>query len=297
MKIFYFNLLLALLFSTTLNAQETIECGAPGTSVTVTDLEFSSLRRSGCVINYNITITATEVGAYSVEALGQPLVAFSVSDPGIVQFQGQVNTVFPCILLTRFLDEIDIVTPSGSCGLDVAALLPVKLLYFDAEEDKGKAVLNWGTETEVNNEGFMVEHTQTGEVWEPLGFVAGVGTTEEAQNYEFTVDGLPTGEHYFRLKQMDFDGQYEYSSIANLYIGEEPNTLRIFPNPLGRGQQLNIQGTFDQAELYNAAGVRVMQFQSPDALFSPQFRNLPAGFYHMVIQRNNETFKEKLVIQ
>lgn len=297
MKKQYFNLLLALILSYALPAQTTIDCGAAGTSITVTDLEFSSLRRSGCIINYNITITATETGAYSVEALGQPLVAFSVSDPGIVQFQGEVRSVFPCILLTRFLDEIDIVTPSGSCGLSVAALLPVKLLYFEAEEDNGRAVLNWGTATEVNNEGFMVEHTQTGEAWTPLGFVEGVGTTEEAQNYEFEVDGLPAGEHYFRLKQIDFDGQYEYSHIANLYIGEEPANLRIFPNPLGRGQQLNVHGTFDQAEIFNAAGLRVMQFQSPDALFSSQFRNLPAGFYHMVIQRGNETFKEKLIIQ
>lgn len=299
MRNFYFYLLLALILGTPLQAQEVIECGAPGTSITVTDLEFSSLRRGrgGCTIRYDITITATEVGAYSVEALGQPLVAFTVSDPGIVQFQGEVNSVFPCILLTRFLDEIDIVTPSGSCGLDIGALLPVKLLYFDAEEINGRALLSWGTATEVNNEGFMVEHTQTGEEWTSLGFVEGVGTTEEAQHYEFSVDGLPAGEHYFRLKQIDYDGRYEYSPIANLYLGEAPTNLRIFPNPLGRGQQLNIQGTFNQAEIYNAAGKRVLQFSAPDALFSPQFRNLPAGFYHLVIQRDNETIKEKLIIQ
>lgn len=297
MKIFYVKLLLALILCTPLQAQEVIECGAPGTSITITDLEFSSLRRSGCMINYDITITATEVGAYSVEALGLPLVAFSVTDPGIVQFQGQVNTVFPCILLTRFLDEIDIITPSGSCGLDVAALLPVKLLYFEANEDNGRAILNWGTATEVNNEGFMIEHTRDGEEWNALGFVEGTGTTEELQNYEFTVDGLSGGEHYFRLKQIDFDGHYEYSSIASLYIGDEPSQIRVFPNPLGRGQQLNIQGTFDQAEIYDAAGKRVMQFQAPDALFNSAFRNLPAGFYHLVIQRDNETFKEKLIIQ
>lgn len=297
MKKHYFNLLLTLLACSYLPAQTTIECGAPGTSVTVTDLKFSSLRRSGCIINYNITITATEVGAYSVEALGQPLVSFSVTDPGIVQFQGETRSVFPCILLTRFLDEIDIVTPSGSCGLGTAALLPVKLLYFEAEANNGRAMLNWATATEKNNEGFFIEHTQSGKEWNPLGFIEGAGTTEEIQHYTFEVDDLPAGEHYFRLKQMDFDGQYEYSPIANVYIGEEPARLRIFPNPLGQGQQLNIKGTFDQAELYNATGKRVLQFQSPDALFSPQFHNLPAGFYHMVIQRGNETFKEKLIIQ
>ena len=97
---------------------------------------------------------------------------------------------------------------------------PVALDTFYAEVTDGIIVLRWETSSEINNAGFEVE-IQKGATWDAIGFVEGHGTTTEAQSYNYTVDGLFAGTHTFRLKQIDFDGAFEYS-------GELGVTLVLF---------------------------------------------------------------------
>lgn len=301
MKKLYYSLILLFAFVSFLSAQPpTIECGTPGTSFTINEVNFFSTKpgSSNCIVEYDVSLTAVEVGNYQVYAFQTPLFTIPVSGPGIIQnLTGQATMNTPCIMITSFIKQLRLVTPSGSkCNVNIAALLPVQFTHFAVEEERGRAFLQWGTAKEVNNRGFAVEHTQSGEDWTELGFVEGSGNTDEQQHYEFRTDYLSAGEHYFRLKQIDHDGQHEYSPVASLYLSEGSSAFKLFPNPLKRGQRLNVQGAFDRAELYNAAGKRILQFQSPDAFFSQQFLDLPAGFYHILVQRNNETYKEKLII-
>lgn len=297
MEKFYYNLLFALLLSAGLQAQNTVLCGDSGTSVTFNNLELGLYSRSGCTINYDITFVATETGIYRIKVANLTIVSFNIVDPGIVNFQGQKSIAFPCFLLTTVFNEIDIITPSGSCDIKVSALLPVKLISFTATEEDGAAMLRWATSVEVNNEGFFVEHTQDGDGWNELGFVPGVGTTKELQNYDFRVEGLPEGQHYFRLRQVDFDGRFEYSPIASLYLEDPVNSFKIFPNPVGRNQELSIRGSFEQAQIFNSAGQLVKRIVANDNFSNPQFLDLPAGYYQILIQRGNEVIKEKLIIQ
>ena len=100
--------------------------------------------------------------------------------------------------------------------------LPVEMLYFNAHlKNRKTAVLNWATATELNNDGFEIEHAipTTGvPEFNTIGFVKGFGTTLDAQYYEYEVPNLISGVHYFRLKQMDFDGNFEYSGIKALEV-------------------------------------------------------------------------------
>lgn len=111
--------------------------------------------------------------------------------------------------------------------------LPVELSPdFFAIADTQSIRLNWRTLSETNNAGFEVQHeTEIG--FEAIGFVNGHGTAVTPHDYEFTARELDPGRHVFRLKQIDFDGKFEYSPQISAFIevGGRYYLGKIYPNP------------------------------------------------------------------
>lgn len=133
-----------------------------------------------------------------------------------------------------------------SCG---NTTLPVELISFSASlENDREAVLAWETATELNNEGFFVERSTDGINFSELGFVEGNGTTSNKHSYRFT-DKFISTHSYYRLRQVDYDGQFEYSPITFLEYESKGLALKmdIYPNPVS--SKLNfrnqIDGVFD----------------------------------------------------
>lgn len=95
--------------------------------------------------------------------------------------------------------------------------LPVELLYFDGRLNKNKKVdLTWATASEINNDYFNIERSQDGKNWETIDRVEGAGNSNQKLNYQ-TKDSNPyEGVSYYRLKQTDFDGSFEYSNIVSI---------------------------------------------------------------------------------
>lgn len=155
---------------------------------------------------------------------------------------------------------------SGELSLSGVAI-PVELSSFEAVLDGTTARLTWATASETNNAGFEVEarSSQDG-TWNALGFVAGQGTTTEAQIYAFTVRDLAAGTHTFRLKQLDFDGTVTYSGEVEVSVGL-PGTHVLgaaYPNPFNPSAQftLNVaQSQVVEVALYNVIGQRVALLQ------------------------------------
>jgi len=117
----------------------------------------------------------------------------------------------------------------GSCG-DIS--LPVELTHFEAIYVAGKGKLNWTTASEYINEGFNIEKSYDGINFSKIGFIAGMGTTNSTNYYAFE-DNQAFQNAYYRLKQLDFDGNYEYSPIVYLSIdgGLKPK-VELYPNPV-----------------------------------------------------------------
>ncbi len=112
--------------------------------------------------------------------------------------------------------------------------LPVELLYFNGEANACNAQLEWKTISETNNDYFIIEHSLNGIDFTTLSLVDGNGTTSEEQLYKFTHENVRQNINHYRLKQVDFDGSFEYSEIIqvnlNCYKSENDN-LNIYPNP------------------------------------------------------------------
>ena len=130
----------------------------------------------------------------------------------------------------------------------VSPIRSVELDYFFSEVNGDVVTLFWGTLTETNNAGFEVQ-TQNGGDWNALGFVGGEGTTQVAQDYSYSASGFGVGTHTFRLKQIDFDGAFEYSSEIAAVVGPSgPVQVNVaYPNPFHFQTQLSFAVDHNQS--------------------------------------------------
>lgn len=138
--------------------------------------------------------------------------------------------------------------------------LPIRLLKFDATLNDNKRVqLSWSTAAEINNDYFSIESSIDGENWKEVFKEDGAGNSSSVIEYLGTDNNPIEGISYYRLKQVDFDGEYSYSKVEVINF-ENSNTenIKIYPNPFSN--QLTIQGNKDEIEglrLYNVFGVDV----------------------------------------
>lgn len=120
--------------------------------------------------------------------------------------------------------------------------LPVELSSFSATVTERDVVLNWATSEEVNNSGFDIERSSATGEWTKAGFVAGNGTTNETKNYSFTDRGLASGKYNYRLKQIDFNGNYQYFNLSNEVVIGLPEKFELaqnYPNPFNPSTKID----------------------------------------------------------
>ncbi len=107
--------------------------------------------------------------------------------------------------------------------------LPVELLSFSVKKQSKIVALIWATASEKNNSHFEIEKSNDGKNWEQIGRVKGEGNSLEIVRYDF-LDAQPfSGINYYRLKQVDFDGSFEYSKIKTIIFDD--NGISFYPNP------------------------------------------------------------------
>ncbi|MDW3652074.1 MAG: SdrD B-like domain-containing protein [Bacteroidia bacterium] len=134
------------------------------------------------------------------------------------------------------------ITPSigdNLTGIDAGVLntlnFPVEWLGFDVKQVGTHAVLNWATATELNAASFEIERSVDGLLFEPIASVEAAGTSMHTQQYEFmdkAVRQLGTDKISYRLRQLDYDGSFEYSKVVELKLGENLSMdLTVYPNP------------------------------------------------------------------
>jgi hypothetical protein len=182
-----------------------------------------------------------------------------------------------------------------------ASALPVELTYFKGQTTTEGNLLQWQTATEKNNEGFHIERSTDGNDWQNIGFVNGRGTAYETSNYQFT-DARPNkGINYYRLKQMDYDGAFEYSDMVSVEIAVSRKLLAVSPNPVQNGElTLYIPDeTFENAtlEIFNTVGQLVRTEVLTSNQTNLQLSELPQGMYLFSLNLDGQQHIEKVVVK
>jgi hypothetical protein len=110
-------------------------------------------------------------------------------------------------------------TNSNYIGIDefsYETALPVSLLNFTGTVKNKQAILNWATADEINNKGFEVQLSHDNRNFSSVGFVPAQQNKSGVNKYSFTDNNLLSGSNYYRLKQVDNDGNYKYSVVVKL---------------------------------------------------------------------------------
>ncbi|MDN5211175.1 T9SS type A sorting domain-containing protein [Fulvivirgaceae bacterium BMA12] len=186
--------------------------------------------------------------------------------------------------------------------------LPVELLSFEANLVENQTELTWSTASEINNDFFLVQRSEDGTEWETLGEVDGNGTVNEIINYGFWDTRPLFGKSFYRLKQVDFDGQFEYSPVVSVNNPFTGNAMRVmvYPNPTS-AENINLRVLTGNQEnkisiqLIDALGHRFIdEKMSPDAfnedLIIRANEGLSKGVYFLMVTQNNSVVKQRLIV-
>lgn len=122
---------------------------------------------------------------------------------------------------------------SAICRIEWDKPLPVDLISFTSAVKDNIVTLNWTTASEKNNARFLVERMAEG-VWTDIGMVPGNGTTNNPNSYTFVDKNLNSGIYNYRLKQVDYNGSFEYLNLSNAVAVGVPNKFSLaqnYPNP------------------------------------------------------------------
>jgi photosystem II stability/assembly factor-like uncharacterized protein len=180
-----------------------------------------------------------------------------------------------------------VVGQSGTILKTTNGGIPVELTSFLVTAKQNSVLLEWTTATEINNQGFEIERQSIGGEFEKIGYVAGSGTTTEPNEYSFTDNNVSSGTYTYRLKQIDFDGSFEYSKIVEVEVGSptEFSLSQNYPNPFNPTTSLQYtigNRQFVTIRVYDLLGREIATLineEKPAGNYEVEFNaaNLPAG--------------------
>lgn len=223
---------------------------------------------------------------------------------------GDRITFLTATTITGTFNTIDPLLPAG-WGLDYSipgevsllfdpTIFPVEFLEFEAKVFGQSTLLNWATASELNNDGFEIEHSTEGSIWGKIGFVSGAGTSDEVNSYEFRHLEPQTGSNYYRLKQIDFDGNYEYSRILEVNFTPFAQGMSLYPNPASDQLNIDVLRSFTSGKLqvFDLKGQLIYQstLDKNQASMSLQTQNWASGAYQVILQVDNSLYTSKFML-
>jgi len=139
--------------------------------------------------------------------------------------------------------ELYLVSFNGKIYKFTPTIVPVELISFNATVVDGNIRLDWFTSTETNNAGFEIEKSQDGANYQTIFFIGGKGTTTQRNVYSYLDKSVSTGVYYYRLKQVDYDGSFEYLKTVTVDLGLPEAFLlgQNYPNPFNPKTVINYQ--------------------------------------------------------
>ena len=188
---------------------------------------------------------------------------------------------------------------------DQLGRLPIVLLSFEAETINNHVRLSWTTASEEDNELFTIERSTDAIRFEAIAFVDGAGNSETLMHYNTTDVNPPAGRIYYRLKQTDYNGTFEYSEIISVQntLVEQALEMKVFGNPVQRGAQLLLERSRTgegSISLVSSGGSPVLEVpvstMDGNRISLDIPTNVNAGLYLLVLQQEGQKVIRKLIL-
>ncbi|HRN41632.1 MAG TPA: T9SS type A sorting domain-containing protein [Vicingus sp.] len=183
-------------------------------------------------------------------------------------------------------------------------VLPIKLKTFTGKEFKGDNLLKWETLTEQNNDYFVVEKSDDAINFYEIGRIKGAGNSNVELNYQYVDNKITNDIHYYRLRQVDYNGDFSNSSIISINRNFKAEA-NIYPNPAKDLLFIEIKANAD--EMYNVQYVNILGKLTKESLFvakgsniysTKEFKNLAGGVYVVqLLNEKNEVVRQQKIIK
>lgn len=188
-------------------------------------------------------------------------------------------------------------------GWTATGILPVELSEFNGNPESIGNILSWRTESEYKNDYFEVMYSRDADHFEQIGVIQGVGTSSDAQEYQFIHQGVPVGTSFYKLRQVDLNGERTDSQIISVNSKADSDGLfSAYPNPMK--EQLVIQLQSSRKEIMNIdimdqKGVSILKEQvTVNEGITNLYRDissLSSGVYTLVITSNTSSQKQRII--
>jgi trimeric autotransporter adhesin len=179
------------------------------------------------------------------------------------------------------------------------AVLPIKLQYFTAQKNALGAKLNWASATELNAKNYEVEKSTDGIHWKTMVTINANGNSSALNEY-YTFDNFPViGVNYYRLKQVDVNGKFEYSVVRTVVFTAE-TAIMVFPNPASGTINLYVKNKTDKTyavSLMDISGRVVYKSISKEYKLAINAKNLVKGIYFVKVIAEGNVYSEKVIVE
>lgn len=204
-------------------------------------------------------------------------------------------------------DYVCMMHAPSMAGVLLVVPLPVELTSFTAALNGNFAELNWMTATEKNNSGFEVQR-KTGNNWEKISFIQGHGTTTNENSYSFRDDisQLNSKAIYYRLKQIDYNGTFEYSPevMVSKSVPTDFSLMQNFPNPFNPATQISYSvpvSTHVILKVYDSNGSEVTTLingnqEAGNHIVNFNASNFASGIYYYTITAGSFSDTKKMIL-
>jgi hypothetical protein len=222
-----------------------------------------------------------------------------------------VNSSFEAFRIFSPPDGSNSFTTSSPYFIDVdnGTVTPVELSSFTASVNaEGNVLLYWTTATEINNQMFEIERRSKEGQFITIGYVEGYGTTTEPQEYSYVDNTVGTGIYYYRLKQIDFNGTYEYSDEIEVEVEVNgPLTFVLkqnYPNPFNPTTKISYtipERSNVSLKIFNLLGSEVVELvkgevEAGSYIIEFNASALPSGIYFYRLKAGSFVETKKMVL-
>ncbi|HZZ74895.1 MAG TPA: T9SS type A sorting domain-containing protein, partial [Puia sp.] len=182
----------------------------------------------------------------------------------------------------------------------------ITLLNFTVTKQSDNAQLNWATSSEENNKGFEIQRSTDQSSWTVLNFIAGAGNSQTEKDYQYLDQNLPAGTYYYRLRQIDYDGNSSFSKVVPVTFddGMALELKQNHPNPFSSYTSISMvipKAGRVQLMLYDQMGRPIQQLLDEEKMpgtytITVNKNGLSSGIYYYKMNALGQVIVKKMTV-